>query len=79
VLDRDHNATCATCHVNNDYKRYTCYGCHEHQPDKIRRKHVKEGIPEFDNCVKCHRSASEREGNERSREGRERRFLKPTD
>ena len=72
VLDKDHNATCATCHVDNDYKRYTCYGCHEHQPAKIRRKHEKEGIREFENCVKCHRSASEHEGREGSRDGRER-------
>ena len=58
-LDKDHNATCVTCHAGNDYKRYTCYGCHEHQPDKIRRKHEKEGIRDFENCVKrCHRSAS---------------------
>jgi hypothetical protein len=72
VLDKDHNTTCTTCHVGNDYKRYTCYGCHEHQPDQIRRKHVKEGIREFENCVKCHRSADEKEGGERSRGGRER-------
>ncbi len=72
VLDKDHNTTCATCHVGNDYKRYTCYGCHEHQPEKIRRKHVKEGITEFENCVKCHRSADENEGRERSGGRRER-------
>ncbi len=59
VLDRDHTATCATCHVSNDYQRYTCYGCHEHTPANIRRKHVEEGIRKFDNCVECHRSANE--------------------
>ncbi len=64
LLDSDHNATCVTCHAGNDYKRYTCYGCHEHQPDKIRRKHEKEGIRDFENCVKCHRSAEEKEGRE---------------
>jgi hypothetical protein len=64
LLDKDHNATCVTCHTGNDYKRYTCYGCHEHQPDQIRRKHEKEGIPQFENCVKCHRSADEKEGRE---------------
>lgn len=68
VLDRDHNTSCVTCHVRNDYSRYTCYGCHEHTPDNIRRKHVEEGIRDFTNCVKCHRSADEegakgREGN----------------
>ena len=64
LLDIDHNASCVTCHAGNDYKRYTCYGCHEHQPDKIRRKHEKEGIRDFENCVKCHRSAEEKEGRE---------------
>jgi len=59
VLDKDHNVSCATCHVRNDYSRFTCYGCHEHTPDNIRRKHIKEGISKFDDCVECHRSANE--------------------
>lgn len=59
VLDSDHNTRCATCHVRDDYKRYTCYGCHEHTPSGIRREHIEEGIRNFDNCVKCHRSAHE--------------------
>lgn len=59
VLDKDHNATCITCHVRNDYSRFTCYGCHEHTPDNIRRKHIKESIAKFDDCVECHRSANE--------------------
>ena len=58
-LDRDHNARCITCHMGNDYKRYTCYGCHEHSVDKIRREHIEEGIRDFDNCVECHRNADE--------------------
>ena len=59
VLDRDHNARCVTCHLGNDYSRYTCYGCHEHSLAKIRREHIEEGIRDFDNCVECHRSADE--------------------
>jgi hypothetical protein len=59
VLDRDHNAKCATCHERNDYSRYTCYGCHEHTLQNIRREHIDEGIREFTNCVECHRSADE--------------------
>jgi len=59
VLDKDHNATCVTCHTGNDYSRYTCYGCHEHTPARIRDEHVKEGIQNFENCVECHRSADE--------------------
>ncbi len=58
-LDRDHTTQCATCHVRNDYSRYTCYGCHEHTPAKIRREHIEEGIRNFENCVECHRSADE--------------------
>ncbi len=59
VLDRDHDTTCVTCHSNNDFSRFTCYGCHEHSPDKVRREHLEEGIRDFANCVECHRSASE--------------------
>jgi hypothetical protein len=59
VLDRDHNVKCVTCHERNDYSRYTCYGCHEHSPEKIRREHIEEGIRDFKNCVECHRSADE--------------------
>ena len=61
VLDRDHNAPCATCHVDNDFSRHTCFGCHEHTPARIRAKHLEEGIRNLDNCIKCHRSADERE------------------
>jgi hypothetical protein len=57
VLDGDHQTECATCHVKNDYSRYTCYGCHEHQASGIAAKHQEEGIQNFDNCVECHRSA----------------------
>ncbi len=74
VLDRDHNATCATCHSTGDYKKYTCYGCHEHTVENIRRKHVKEGITNYENCVECHRSADEepKNRNKNARGGRER-------
>jgi hypothetical protein len=58
VLDRDHDAPCATCHVRNDYRSYTCYGCHEHTVANIRREHVEEGIRDFTNCVSCHRSSN---------------------
>jgi hypothetical protein len=57
-LDGDHKASCVTCHTGNDYKRYTCYGCHVHTPANILRKHRDEGANEnLDNCVRCHRSA----------------------
>jgi hypothetical protein len=66
VLDRDHNVECATCHVKNDYGRYTCYSCHEHTPERVQLQHREEGIRNLDNCVRCHRSADGegREGGE---------------
>jgi hypothetical protein len=74
VLDSDHNTRCVTCHVRNDYKSYTCYGCHEHTLANIRRKHIEEGISKFDDCVECHRSADENDikgGEGRARDKRE--------
>ena len=59
VLDETTMTRCVTCHVRNDYRRYTCYGCHEHTADNIRREHIEEGIRDYSNCVKCHRSANE--------------------
>lgn len=72
VLDRNHNARCVTCHERNDYSGYTCYGCHEHSPGEVRRKHIKEGIRSFDNCVECHRSGDEHDirGGRGEHEGR---------
>lgn len=58
-LDGDHKAPCVTCHVNAVYTRYTCFGCHEHQPGPIRALHAEEGIRNIDNCVRCHRSSSD--------------------
>lgn len=72
VLDRDHDAPCVTCHTGDDYSRYTCYGCHEHTPGNVRAEHLKEGIPNFDNCVECHRSADEEPKRPGPRKGRKR-------
>ena len=73
VLDRDHDTTCVTCHQNNDYRRFTCYGCHEHTPANIRAKHEKEGISDFGNCVECHRDPGvepDERGGQDKRQGR---------
>lgn len=61
LLEDEHETACATCHVAGDLSRYTCYGCHEHSPARIRAEHLEEGIRDFENCVECHRSAAERE------------------
>ncbi len=60
-FDRHHNNECATCHVNNDYGNYTCYGCHEHSRSKVREEHVEEGIYNYENCVECHKNGDEDE------------------
>ena len=67
-LDRDHNTTCTVCHSGNDYRRYTCFGCHEHQPEEMRKKHIEEGIRNFENCVSCHRNAHDEPDEKNSRE-----------
>lgn len=61
VLDWDHDAACATCHVKNDYAAYTCYGCHAHSRAGVRAEHLEEGIFDYQDCVACHRSADEDE------------------
>lgn len=67
-LTGEHDAPCATCHVGNDFSRYTCYGCHAHTPAKIEAEHREEGIRNTTNCVRCHRDG----GDESGREGDER-------
>ena len=66
---------CKTCHEDRaNYKSYTCYGCHEHSPARIRAKHGDEGITgrELDDCARCHPTGREHEGEGRGRrEGRE--------
>lgn len=74
VLDRDHQAPCETCHIRNDFSRYTCYGCHEHSQAKVRQEHLEEGIRDFENCVECHRDPRVEPEKPRSRDrgGRQR-------
>lgn len=59
LLDGDHNVKCNTCHTTNNYTVYTCYNCHEHSESKIREKHIEEGIVNFTNCARCHKTADE--------------------
>ena len=70
-LDRNHNAKCVVCHVDNNFKKYTCYGCHEHSEGSILGEHREEGITNLNNCVACHKSGNEHEGRESGKsEGR---------
>lgn len=59
-FDRNHPADCAACHPKG-LGEYTCYGCHEHEPAEVARKHRKEGIADFEACAECHRSGDEDE------------------
>lgn len=71
VLDRDHDASCATCHTQGDFRTYTCYGCHEHTAANIAGEHREEGIRDFSDCVECHRSGEDNEHGRRGGGGEE--------
>ncbi len=58
VLDNDHNVKCSTCHNNNNFTTYSCYGCHDHSESNIREEHTEEGISDFSNCISCHKSGN---------------------
>jgi hypothetical protein len=67
ALTGPHDVACTSCHTTaNDFKKYTCFSCHEHQEASLIRKHLEEGIRTIDNCVACHRDAHAEGG-----EGRE--------
>jgi len=75
-FDINHLSNCSDCHdVNKTFETYTCYNCHEHNPAKIEKEHLKEGIRNFSNCVECHRSGDEDEarGKDDNRRGRDKR------
>ena len=59
TLDGNHRASCTTCHTYpGDYKKYTCYNCHEHSASSIAEEHREEGIYNYQNCMKCHRNGN---------------------
>jgi hypothetical protein len=55
VEDQNLQLQCDACHGSN-YIEYTCYNCHDHQPDAIAQSHVSLKIADQDlsACVKCH-------------------------
>lgn len=61
------NNTCQTCHPAG-LQTYSCYECHEHRPAKIEEEHREEGIRDFQNCVQCHPTGREKEGEREERE-----------
>lgn len=64
---------CRTCHTEQgSWKSYTCYGCHEHSPARVMAKHREEGIGRnLDDCVRCHATGREEEGEGEHGHGRE--------
>ncbi len=65
-LDEHHNAQCNTCHTGNNYRTYTCFGCHEHSAGDINGEHREHGMSNISNCVSCHKSGNEHEDGEHS-------------
>lgn len=62
---------CVLCHQDapRSYRTYTCYGCHEHSPESVRREHLEEGIRDYRDCMSCHPTGREDEAERRSRGG----------
>ena len=54
-------SACQTCHPQS-LTAYTCYGCHEHDPNQTAAKHREEGISDFADCMRCHPTGQEEEG-----------------
>jgi hypothetical protein len=51
------NKACTVCHQTaSDYRQYTCYGCHKHEPEKTAKKHRELNLTatELAACTKCH-------------------------
>ena len=69
--ERRRKQDCTICHTTpGDYKAYSCYECHEHQPVKIARQHEGMKIANLNNCVECHPGGREH-GEHRERRTRE--------
>lgn len=54
---------CATCHTQS-YATFTCTNCHAHNEDQVNEAHLKAGIVEFADCMKCHADGLVHQDNE---------------
>lgn len=61
-LSGPHNVRCATCHTTGNFTRYSCFGCHAHQPAQTLAEHREEGIRDIRDCARCHRGGRSEEG-----------------
>jgi hypothetical protein len=52
-------STCLTCHPDS-LNAYTCYACHEENETAV--EHREEGIRDFADCMRCHPTGQEEEG-----------------
>lgn len=68
-FDRNHPSKCDACHTSANFKEYTCYQCHEHSPQRIAAKHLEEGIRNFEQCARCHRTGNAEDSEHEGREG----------
>lgn len=52
---KQQEVVCAVCHTKT-YQEYTCFECHEHQENEIRREHAELGLAanELFECAVCH-------------------------
>jgi hypothetical protein len=57
---------CTTCHTET-YAKYTCYGCHEHEPALTQAEHEQEGITgdRLLECAVCHPTGLKEEGDDK--------------
>lgn len=65
-------SSCRTCHPQS-LATYSCYGCHEHTPAEITDKHRGEVSGDITDCVRCHPTGREDEGDGRGEANRGRK------
>jgi len=58
--EEERTATCETCHPRST-DAYTCDGCHEHSPARVRNQHEGQSLAELKDCVRCHPGGREAE------------------
>jgi hypothetical protein len=61
--NKKQSLACTTCHTTaNNFRSYTCYGCHAHELNKMERKHARLNVAELAQCARCHPNGREHKG-----------------